>query len=55
MSEGLKMWGQVVMWGHNLSILVKIGLTDLPKSGRGVQLLCLSNYGIPEIVGRTKK
>ena len=49
--EGLKIWGRVVMCGHNLSILVEISLTDLPKSGRGVRLLHLPNYRIPEIVG----
>ena len=27
----LKLGGQVVMWGHNLPPLVKIGFTDLPK------------------------
>ena len=24
------------MWGHNLSVLVEIGLTDLPKFGGGL-------------------
>ena len=27
----LKLGGQLVMWGHNLPPLFKIGLTDLPK------------------------
>ena len=33
-SEGLKIWVcQYYLGGHNLSPLVEIGLTDLPKSG----------------------
>jgi hypothetical protein len=33
-SEGLKIRGcQYYLGGHNLSPLVEIGLTDLPKSG----------------------
>ena len=37
------------MWGHNLSILVKMGLTDLPEFGGVVRPLSPSSAsGIPE-------
>ena len=37
------------MWGHNLSILVKMGLTDLPEFGGVVSPLSPSlTSGIPE-------
>ena len=34
--QGLKIWGgHIVLGGDNVPPLVEIGLTDLPKSGRG--------------------
>ena len=32
-SQGLKIGGHIVLGGDNVTPLVEIGLTDLPKSG----------------------